>query len=190
MAKDEGAREEKEEETNELFDDGWAFEALEAALFAGVPHCPEFRLRAAVFLGKDEYRLGPVSEDDYLVPKEERAQIAAAFRGAFPEEPGSVPTESGDGDVLAGSTTVEAKSLVESWNLTVRDLHARLSESPEVRDPLKAIHAIDFLFLEIREEGMFEQLVARALSGEISGETAPLSDTEGDATSRHSERQP
>ena len=157
--------------------DGWGTDALHTLLFGGGPVYPSFRLRAAVLLGKDEYRLESSSpEDDYRIGEEERGRIAAAFHGAFPKNRGAVPTDDGDADVLAGSTTVEERNAAKAWNSVVNKLFGTLSGDGAVRDPGEALKALDFLYLEVAEE-VFEDLVARALSGEVSGGIAPASDT-------------
>jgi hypothetical protein len=133
-------------------------------LFAGVPHYPTFRVRAAVFLERQERRFEPPSEGEYAFGDEERRTIARAFLRAFPEGGGgAVPVEPDDGEILAGEALVEAPDVPAAWNEAVRNLLEEFSAEEAVRDAKGALSALDLLRMEVAEE-VWEGLVAEAFS--------------------------
>jgi len=129
-------------------------------LFGGRPPGPSFALRTLAFLGKDECLPEPPPEGEYVVSAEEREAILAAFRETFTGGK-SVPTE--DGYYLSGHVSVEATSATKAWNGAAGAVFDRLRRNATVRDANEALKALDFLYLEVIEEG-FEDVVARALS--------------------------
>lgn len=147
--------------------EAWGIEALESLLFGGRLLYPSFSVRAVAFLGKDERRSDPPSEDEYVVSPEEREAIVAAFRSTFDSGGRLTPTEEGDGHYLSGEACVEASDAVKAWNGAAGGLFELLQESRSVRDAKEALKALDFLYLEVLEEG-FEDLVRRTLPRGVS----------------------
>lgn len=153
----------------DAFDDGWLMRGIEAALFGGGHINPAYRVRAAAFLGKEECLPDRVGRGP-MIDGAQRGRIAAAFREAFPEGGGTVPTEFGDGDVLGGAAFVEAPDQAAAWILVVRKLRGFLTDDGGIPDAEAAFSALDFVHVEVSDEG-WEDLVARALGN--PGEGSP-----------------
>lgn len=140
---------------------------VETLLFGGRPLHASFGLRAVAFLGKDERRPEPSSEGEYVVGAGEREAIIAAFREVFHEDGRLVPTERDDGYFVSGKVCVQAPSATKAWNGAAGSLYRLLQQSGAVRDVKEAFKALDFLYLEVVEEG-FEDLAAQAFSDKVS----------------------
>jgi hypothetical protein len=140
---------------------------------------PNFRVRVAVFLERQECRFEPPKEGEYAFGEEERRAIARAFLRAFPEGGGgAVPVEGDEGEILAGEALVEALDVPAAWNEALGNLLEELSEEELVRDAKGALSALDLLRMEVQEE-VWEDLVAQAFS---AGKPRPdLRASDGDA---------
>lgn len=119
--------------------------------------------------GKDERRAAPPSEGEYVVSPQEREDIVAAFCDTFGRRGRTVPAEGGDGHYLSGEASVQAPDAAKAWNGAAGRLFGLLTESGAVRDARGALKALDFVYLQVVEEG-FEDLVARAFPSERTEE--------------------
>lgn len=124
---------------------------------------PNFRVRVAVFLERQECRFEPPKEGEYAFGAEERRAIAKAFLRAFPEGGGTVPVEDDEGEILAGEALVEAEDVPRAWNGAMGNLLEELSEEAAVVDARGALSALDLLRMEVAEE-VWEDLVAQAFA--------------------------